>query len=387
MNSHKRMFVRIIWKAFAHRFSRVLIASLAIAMGASTLSGLGLVAVTVPDSIAKELRSFGANLVVLPQGSNVITPETVSAIDRQCGESLLGRAGYSYGNLLYGQQPVPLMVTKFADARSVRPYWSIEGKVPQGSEQILLGVNLAEKFRLHVGDLIGLKVAQLRENNDEQNSGDVNHSGKQLEISGLLRTGGPEDDLAVLSPDSYTAMGGVADHYSLVEYSLKGDTAQLSALAKTIEKKVNGIDAEVVRRTTQNETRIAHTLSNLIWVVSIIISALMLIAVSATLSSIVSERAREIGLKKALGALSKDVFTELIGESILLGLFGGFLGVLLGIGLADYILQKVFLARVEINWIIIVLTIVFSVAVAVIGSLWPAKRIARINPINVLGGE
>ena len=137
-----------------------MIASLAIAMGASILSGLGLVAVTVPDYIAKELRSFGANLVVLPQGSNVITRETESAIDRQCGESLLGRAGYSYGNLLYGQQPVPLMVTKFADARSVRPYWSIDGKVPQGSEQILLGVNLAEKFRLHVGDLIGLKVAQ-----------------------------------------------------------------------------------------------------------------------------------------------------------------------------------------------------------------------------------
>ena len=324
-------------------------------------------AVTVPNYIAKELRSFGANLVVLPQGSNVITRETVSAIDRQCGESLLGRAGYSYGNLLYGQQPVPVMVTKFADARSVRPYWSIDGKVPQGSEQILLGVNLAEKFRLHVGDLIGLKVAQLRENTGGDESGDANRAGKQLEISGLLRTGGPEDDLAVLSPDSYTAMGGVADGYSLVEYSLKGDTSQLSALAKTIGKKVNGVDAEVVRRTTQNETRIAHTLSNLIWLVSIIISALMLI--------------------KALGALSKDVFTELIGESIMLGLFGGFLGVLLGIGLADYILQKVFLARVEINWIILVLTIVFSVAVAVIGSLWPAKRIARINPINVLGGE
>ena len=314
---------------------------------------------TVPDYIAKELRSFGANLVVLPQGSNVITRETVSAIDRQCGESLLGRAGYSYGNLLYGQQPVPVMVTKFADARSVRPYWSIDGKVPQGSEQ----------------------------NTGGDDSGHDNRAGKQLEISGLLRTGGPEDDLAVLSPDSYTAMGGVADGYSLVEYSLKGDTSQLSALAKTIGKKVNGVDAEVVRRTTQNETRIAHTLSNLIWLVSIIISALMLIAVSATLSSIVSERAREIGLKKALGALSKDVFTELIGESIMLGLFGGFLGVLLGIGLADYILQKVFLARVEINWIILVLTIVFSVAVAVIGSLWPAKRIARINPINVLGGE
>ena len=85
MNSHKRMFVRIIWKAFAHRFSRVMIASLAIAMGAATLSGLGLVAVTVPDYIAKELRSFGANLVVLPQESTGITPETVSAIDRgQC---------------------------------------------------------------------------------------------------------------------------------------------------------------------------------------------------------------------------------------------------------------------------------------------------------------
>lgn len=364
-----------------------MIASLAIAMGAATLSGLGLVAVTVPDYIAKELRSFGANLVVLPQESTGITPETVSAIDRIGGNDVLGRAGYSYGNLLYGQQPVPVMVTKFEDARSVRPYWSIDGKVPQGSERILLGVNLAEKFRLHVGDLIGLKVAQLRDNSGGDDSGGADRAGKQLEISGLLRTGGPEDDLAVLSPESYAAMGGVSNRYSLVEYSVKGDSSHLSALAKTIEKKVNGIDAEVVRRTTQNETHISHTLSNLIWVVSIIISALMLIAVSATLSSIVSERAREIGLKKALGALSRDVFEELIGESILLGLFGGIVGVLLGIGLADYILQKVFLARVEINWIILLITIVFSVAVAVVGSLWPVKRIARINPINVLGGE
>lgn len=387
MNSHKRMFVRIIWKAFAHRFSRVMIASLAIAMGAATLSGLGLVAVTVPDYIAKELRSFGANLVVLPQESTGITPDTISVIDRIGGNDVLGRAGYSYGNLLYGQQPVPVMVTKFEDARSVRPYWSIEGKVPQGSERILLGVNLAEKFRLHVGDLIGLKVAQRRENSGGDGSVGADLAGKQLEISGLLRTGGPEDDLAVLSPESYAAMGGVSNRYSLVEYSVKGDASHLSALAKTIEKKVNGVDAEVVRRTTQNETRISHTLSNLIWVVSIIISALMLIAVSATLSSIVSERAREIGLKKALGALSRDVFEELIGESILLGLFGGIVGVLLGIGLADYILQKVFLARVEINWIILLITIVFSVAVAVVGSLWPVKRIARINPINVLGGE
>lgn len=141
------------------------------------------------------------------------------------------------------------------------------------------------------------------------------------------------------------------------------------------------------RRISQTETGIAHTLQTLIWIVSIIICLLTLISITATLNAVVSERAREIGLKKALGAVAKDVMSEFVGESILLGLIGGAVGVAAGIWIANFISTKAFAVQLDVNWWVVPITLVFSVIIALVGSLVPARRISRINPVDVLGGE
>ena len=148
-----------------------------------------------------------------------------------------------------------------------------------------------------------------------------------------------------------------------------------------------GNNDEVVRRISQTETGIAHTLQTLIWIVSIIICLLTLISITATLNAVVSERAREIGLKKALGAVAKDVMSEFVGESILLGLIGGAVGVAAGIWIANFISTKAFAVQLDVNWWVVPITLVFSVIIALVGSLVPARRISRINPVDVLGGE
>ena len=376
MNSHRTMYLRMITQSFWHRLSRVIIASLSIAVGAATLSGLGLVAYTVPAQMTKELRSYGANFVVTPDGSDGLTNRQLATADELLGGAALNRAPYQYTNLLYNQQALTVMGTMPDDALAVRPYWQIDGGLPAGADQIRVGESVAETYRFEVGEQVGLTEPTTE-----------NGTAKQLTVSGILRTGGAEDDLIVMNLDTLAEFTGGTGEFNIIEYSIDGDQAKLNALVGNINDSDSGMEAEVVRRISQTETGIAQTLQTLIWIVSVIICLLTLIAITATLNAVVSERAREIGLKKALGAVPRDIMGEFIGESILLGLFGGAMGVAAGIWIANFVSMKAFAIQLDVNWWVVPITLVFSVIIALVGSLLPARRISRINPVDVLGGE
>ncbi|ETJ97574.1 ABC transporter permease [Propionimicrobium lymphophilum] len=376
MNSkQRRMYLRMITKSLWRRMSRVLIASLSIAVGAATLSGLGLVAYTVPKQLTAELRSYGANMVVLPQGADAISPDKVEDVDKLAGDKTLGRAGYQYSNLLYNQQSIQVVATNMDDVAKVRPYWEIDGERPTGPDQILVGESVAELYRFEIGKNVGLTEPTTEKG-----------TAKQLKVSGILRTGGPEDDSIVMTPEGL-AQFNVQPGYNLVEYSIDGDTATINQLAGEITESNEGVEAEVVRRTSENESGIAQTMQTLIWMVSAIIVVLTVISVSATLNAIVTERAKEFGLKKALGALSNDIMGELLGESVLLGLFGGAIGVAVGIWIADVISVRAFAIDLNINWWVVPITLLISTAISLAGTLLPARRISQIKPSNVLSGE
>ncbi|MFC7582088.1 ABC transporter permease [Schaalia naturae] len=376
MDGHRRMYLRMITQSFWHRASRVLIASLSIAVGATTLSCLGLVAYAVPAQMARELRSYGANMVVLPDGAASLSADQLDAADRAVGDAALGRAAYQYANLLYNQQAVQVMGTDIEDALSVRPYWEIDGSAPTGADEILVGESVADLYRFSVGEKVGLTEPTTEDG-----------AARQLTVTGILRTGGAEDDLIVTNPQTLAEFTGGVTAYDVIEYSVDADGADLAAVADAVGAQGTGMEAEVVRRVSESESGVAQTLQTLIWIVSVIICLLTLISISATLSAVVSERAREIGLKKALGALARDVMGEFVGESVLLGLLGGAVGAALGVWIADEISMRAFAVQIGVNWWVVPLTLVFSVAVALVGSLLPARRISAINPVDVLGGE
>lgn len=375
MNSHTRMYLRMITRSFFGRLSRVLIASLSIAVGAATLSGLGLIAYTVPAQMQKELRSYGANLIVVPSGSDSLTDEDMAEADAVVGENL-GRAPYQYTNLLYNQQPVSVMGTELGNAQKVRPYWEINGKEPAKAGEILVGEKVAEYYRFKVGDTVGLSEPTTQDG-----------AAENLTVTGILHTGGAEDELIVMGLDTLGEFTGGAAQYNLIEYSVNAKGEVLTEIANKVTDSDSAMEAEVVRRMTESESGIAQTLQTLIWIVSAIISILTLISITATLNAVVSERSREIGLKKALGALARDITREFIGESVLLGIIGGAVGAAIGIWMANFISMEAFAVHLTVSWWVVPLTLLFSIIIAVVGSLTPARRISRINPVDVLGGE
>ena len=98
----------------------------------------------------------------------------------------------------------------------------------------------------------------------------------------------------------------------------------------------------------------------------------------------VTERTKEIGLRKALGARRSDILKQFLFEAIILSVVGGIIGIVLGLG-ASLITAKFFISQVT-PWSVI-LAFSFSVAVGVIFGITPAYRASRLSPIEALRYE
>jgi putative ABC transport system permease protein len=102
----------------------------------------------------------------------------------------------------------------------------------------------------------------------------------------------------------------------------------------------------------------------------------------------VTERTREIGLRKAIGARNSDILIQFLTESALLSLVGGLIGILLGWGLSSVVGLIAIAQGVELNPSIsldsILLATLFSTAVGLFFGAYPAKRAADLEPVEAL---
>ena len=100
----------------------------------------------------------------------------------------------------------------------------------------------------------------------------------------------------------------------------------------------------------------------------------------------VTERTREIGLRKAVGARKADVLTQFLMEAVVLSLVGGVLGILLGVGLAQLVdMTGVMDSLVTLDSVL--MAVGFSFAIGLFFGIYPANQAASLNPIEALRYE
>ena len=100
----------------------------------------------------------------------------------------------------------------------------------------------------------------------------------------------------------------------------------------------------------------------------------------------VTERTREIGLKKAIGARKKTILAQFLTEASVLTSIGGIIGVVSGIGLSQ-IVGKVTGSPTAVSVPAIVISVVFSMVIGVVFGLLPSVKAANLNPIEALRSE
>jgi putative ABC transport system permease protein len=100
----------------------------------------------------------------------------------------------------------------------------------------------------------------------------------------------------------------------------------------------------------------------------------------------VTERTREIGIRLAIGALEGQVLMQFLVEAVVLSLFGGLLGILLGLGLA-WLATRGLDVPFMVDPMIVLVAFGFAALVGVVFGYFPARRAARLDPIEALRHE
>ena len=369
----------MIMSSLLRRRSRMLVALLAIAIGATVLSGLLTIYYDIPRQMGTVFRSYGANMIFLPsEGGAKITKEQIETIKNEIdAEKLIGFAPYIYKSAKVNEQPYMIASTDLVNAKNNSPYWLVRGQWPSEVKEVLIGHEISKAIGLSLGDNFIVNTPKP----------DGNVTVNEYKVSGIVTTGGVEEEFIFMSLADIKKIIGYNDSFDVIECSIDGNQDHLTAIAASVSKKVAGITPRLVKRVTESQDTVLSKLQALVWIVTIIVLFLTMICVTTTMMAVVVERRKEIGLKKALGASNKSVVKDFLGEAVMLGLIGGVLGVGLGYLFADNVSISVFAREVSFPVRLAPFTVIASIIITIISCLFPVRATVDVDPALVLRGE
>jgi macrolide transport system ATP-binding/permease protein len=356
-------------------------------------------------SIQKQLASLGSNLLVVRPGSSKVhgvalstgavtrfTFKDIEAIKKlsdvkRVSPSVTGRGQIVYGNKNWNTQ-VEGVGIDYPEMRASTP---TVGRFFTEQE-----LKMREKVAV-----LGLTVVK-------ELFGDTNPVGETIKINlvnfkviGILPEKGAnafrDQDDNIIVPVN-TAMFRLFGKQYIDSISVEAETSEaIDSLKQSIEKLVirmhrlgkDDTDTFQIRDMADIKnvmTSTTKTMSLLLGVIAAISLFVGGIGIMNIMLVSVTERTREIGLRKAIGANNKDIMFQFLIESILMSLLGGLSGIILGTGISVLITS---LAgwTVKVSMFSILLATFFSFVVGVVFGLWPAKQASRLDPIEALRYE
>ena len=420
------MFARLLYESFRRQKRRKLLAGIAITLGVTVATAMIAVATDIGDKISRELRSYGANLLVTPQedsldveigGLNLKPPSDGTFLNE---DDLPKIRGMFWRHNIVGFSPMlpatvamgdanstaktPVLGTYFAKpivfgkeiyvtgVRSTHPWWKAQGNWPaDDSQDILLGEHLAAKWSKHPGDSIDL-------------------AGVPHRISGILSTGAAEDD-EIVAPLAFAQQligrpGAVRRVYvsaltkpedALARRDPKSMSPELfdrwycspyvQSIAYQLQEAIPHSHAEQIRQVAQNEGTVLDRIKGLMLLITLAALFASALAVSAAMATAIFERRREVGLMKALGAGNFGVAALFFAESALLAILGGVAGYAIGILLAQQIGRSIFASEITVQPVLFPVILAIAIGVTFAGSAAAIRRAVQFDPVFALRGD
>ncbi len=386
---------------------RAFLSILGILIGVAAVVAMLAIGQGAKESIEKQLLSLGSNLLVVRPGaqrsmgvalqSGVTTRFTLRDVEeikknihlvKDVSPSMRARAQLVYANKNWNTQ-IEGVGVGYAQLRSAIPEigrFFTEEEVKTRSKVVLLGITVAkELFGVlnPVGENIKINLINFKVIGVLPEKGSAGHQ--------------DQDDLALIPVttamyrvigrqyiDSIYVEAVDADSLGEVEDAIRDTIIKQHRLLTEEQKDSFQIrNMSDIRKTLESTT---HTMSLLLGAIAAISLVVGGIGIMNIMLVSVTERTREIGLRKAIGANNRDILNQFLIEAILMSSIGGVAGILLGSG-ASMLIALITGWSVKISVFAATLSTVFSLLVGVIFGLWPAKQASRLNPIEALRYE
>ncbi|MGB9976907.1 ABC transporter permease [Thermovenabulum sp.] len=238
----------------------------------------------------------------------------------------------------------------------------------------------------------------------EELFGNVNPVGKEIRIKNKILTvigvleskgstmGGSEDEVVLLPATTakmLTSSSRINQVYLQAESPEVVNPAK-SILSDYLNKKFKGdeeayriFDQTQILETVQKTTNTLSAMLGGIAAISLLVGG---IGIMNIMLVSVTERTREIGIRKALGASKTDILLQFLIESVVVSGIGGIIGIFTGV-ISAYLIKNALNISVKFPPSIILLSIGFSMLVGIFFGLYPASRAANMNPAEALRYE
>jgi putative ABC transport system permease protein len=260
--------------------------------------------------------------------------------------------------------------------------------------EVVLGTTVANELKANVGDTVRLPVKP-----KDAKPGFVDHPFKVVGI--LNRTGTAPDNFASVSnadaqmlfrdslpPSIHNAIDVSQTAQGFAVYGATGARlSQLDAIAQRINDQVPGVKAQKpsdLVNAFKSSGAVFTAITTGAALLALVIGGL---SVVNTMIMAVTERFREIGLKKAVGAHTIHILREYLAEATLIGLIGGTIGYALGVGLTNLLNAAGRASNLDLFLVTPTLTVLalgFAVVLGAIAGVIPAFRAARLDPVTAL---
>ncbi len=386
---------------------RSLLTALGIIIGVSAVITMVSVGSGARAEVEEQVNRLGQNVILVFPGArslggvsigggsaNTLTVEDATAIQYEIPEVIAAspevrsQRQVTWGNRnwftrIYGQSEDYLMIRQ----------WPLESGRMFGSEDVHRAAQVAV-----IGQTI---VEELFENSDP--------IGQTIRVRGF-----PLEVIGVLTAKGMSLMGSVQDDIILVPHSTAFRYISGRSHAMVINIQVYDSSAMDIARekitdllrerhrlgpdqendfTVQTQEEVAEMATETSRVMTFLLGSIA--GVSLLVGGIgimnimlvsVTERTREIGIRMAVGARSRDILWQFLIEAVLLSCFGGLFGLLLGIG-ASQVLSAYAGWPVMISTEAVLAAILFSSAVGIFFGFYPARKASRLDPIDALRHE
>ncbi len=383
---------------------RTILTSLGIIIGVTSVILLTSIGTGLQSYINDQFDKLGSNLVYVAPGkifnesggfasgeqsfTNFFKQSDIRKLQRGLGDlAIVFPANESTLKIKFGKKE------ELTSIVGTTPEWAIyrNSTPPEGQGSFFTKEDVSKQNKVAV---LGFSIADKLFGTRNPIGKEVTIDGKNFKVIGVVdkkggTMGGPDIDAYVYIPSS--TFKDITGKDDIMSFSIKVNNADNIEAVKRQTKRILLEDYDKDAFTVFDSSQLLSSINSIIGILTVGltgIAAISLVVGGIGIMNImlvtVSERTREIGLRKAIGAYPRAILLQFLIEAIILSCFGGIIGITFGF-LGSLAINTFFPAKVTLNSVLLAFGV--SSAVGVIFGVMPARRASKLSPIEALRYE
>lgn len=369
------------------RKAKALFVLAGIVIGVATVVAVTDFSKAITANINHKMEKYGANILIVPQteslslsyGGFSLGGVSVEMKELHAGDLNQIPTIRNYGNIAavgpmviggvkVNTQQVLLAGVDFNSTAVLKPWWKVDGKIPQ-TEEFLLGSESARIFGAKPGDRLYVDR-------------------KAFTVSGILQpTGSQDDGLIFTRLPAAQAVLNKSDRISMVEVAALCTGCPIDDMVAQLSEAIPGAKVMPISQVVKGRMETIAQFKTFSYIISALVMFVGSLVVLVTMMGSVRERTEEIGIFRAIGYRRKHVMKIVFQEALMISAAAGIIGFLAGTAISWGALQWLTDHKETIfslNYALAAIAVGLSMAVGLLASAYPAFMASRMDPNDAL---